>query len=775
MRFNRIITGILLTTILFAQTGKEKEQFRPIPKKFDEGFVLESAESQYPHKPDEIIEIPSYIQQNYNSESNNRGTCDTMAYRPPGGFDGRNDLFPDEAMFTAFQMPADGTLKGVNIPVYEWGAGQQKLTVSLHKISYPYNADGTMYPLSAVDSTGWIGGYDMDATSGNMFIEGSTYTLGGTPGVCDTSDVVVPGALDPLGLEVATSGPPGTPLMGLLWPYSLTPAIMEPSTHPDFINGGNDANWFNLIDYGSEIDLLQGDWIGVLVASTAEGDGGPDEPTGLFSAAGAEVVDPWVSGKFYGGCTGASGNGGWHISSTIFDFELAVYLYVGPRCPRIYNVSRVRSTLSTEDKLVTAHIIGCGRWSCEGGGDIESVTITYQLDSLTAVNNIVPMSLDSGTVEDGYWSGEIPGQNPGTYVYWYLTATDESGASDISYPGGYTIFEPTPGNDLVYNNQDPLYGTILYSSYLYFYWGSESFDIWDASYDSLSAELIGHYSTIVELGSDYNNDAEIAAWWDGGKTYIVSSDEWLGVRSGWEDGPTEDGSVAKSILGIAYEYNDINYTESGDQSGISRIMVNPDGAASALAGFLSDSLYLNYDPDYETGRDNWLDGIEAIDGYTVDMTGYSFVLDSANQVDPSIGSDEYNVMIHGQAGNGGKSAFLAFDAMALNTIPAYHWVGASWYMHNIDRSPDIAMPEHASPLIAVYELLDGVVGIEEEIEQPTAFSLKGNYPNPFNPITNIHYELHKNTYVEITIYDVLGREVKKLVSGELVSGYHKVI
>ncbi|MCH7763773.1 MAG: T9SS type A sorting domain-containing protein [Candidatus Marinimicrobia bacterium] len=58
---------------------------------------------------------------------------------------------------------------------------------------------------------------------------------------------------------------------------------------------------------------------------------------------------------------------------------------------------------------------------------------------------------------------------------------------------------------------------------------------------------------------------------------------------------------------------------------------------------------------------------------------------------------------------------------------------------------------------------------------PKTFSLKNNYPNPFNPITNIHYELPVNARVKITIYDLLGREVKKLVSGELVSGYHKTI
>jgi len=50
---------------------------------------------------------------------------------------------------------------------------------------------------------------------------------------------------------------------------------------------------------------------------------------------------------------------------------------------------------------------------------------------------------------------------------------------------------------------------------------------------------------------------------------------------------------------------------------------------------------------------------------------------------------------------------------------------------------------------------------------PTIFSLSQNYPNPFNPITKINYELPKNTKVKIIIYDILGREVTKLVNNEL--------
>jgi len=50
---------------------------------------------------------------------------------------------------------------------------------------------------------------------------------------------------------------------------------------------------------------------------------------------------------------------------------------------------------------------------------------------------------------------------------------------------------------------------------------------------------------------------------------------------------------------------------------------------------------------------------------------------------------------------------------------------------------------------------------------PLVFRLSQNYPNPFNPVTKINYDLPKDSKVKIVIYDILGREVKRLVNSEL--------
>lgn len=55
---------------------------------------------------------------------------------------------------------------------------------------------------------------------------------------------------------------------------------------------------------------------------------------------------------------------------------------------------------------------------------------------------------------------------------------------------------------------------------------------------------------------------------------------------------------------------------------------------------------------------------------------------------------------------------------------------------------------------------------------PTVYELYQNYPNPFNPTTTIKFALPEQSQVTVTIYDVLGREVKELVNDKLQAGYY---
>jgi len=64
----------------------------------------------------------------------------------------------------------------------------------------------------------------------------------------------------------------------------------------------------------------------------------------------------------------------------------------------------------------------------------------------------------------------------------------------------------------------------------------------------------------------------------------------------------------------------------------------------------------------------------------------------------------------------------------------------------------------------------------DEINQlPQAFNLYNNYPNPFNPVTTLRYDIPENSHVTITIYDMLGRQVKTLINQTQDAGYRSII
>lgn len=56
---------------------------------------------------------------------------------------------------------------------------------------------------------------------------------------------------------------------------------------------------------------------------------------------------------------------------------------------------------------------------------------------------------------------------------------------------------------------------------------------------------------------------------------------------------------------------------------------------------------------------------------------------------------------------------------------------------------------------------------------PSANSLGQNYPNPFNPSTNITYKLAKGEFVKITLYDLLGKQIKVYFEGNRPAGFNK--
>ncbi len=172
------------------------------------------------------------------------------------------------------------------------------------------------------------------------------------------------------------------------------------------------------------------------------------------------------------------------------------------------------------------------------------------------------------------------------------------------------------------------------------------------------------------------------------------------------------------------------------------------------------------------------------------------VYDSESEADPGSGDIKRIRLSHDESMD--VTIVGNFDAVARTAEPEFHEEG-TWYdyfhgeevtvsedqaaggdsPYSIELEPGefrvftsedtgLTPPENAGIITSTEE--DPIVD-----ESPQTTRLKSNYPNPFNPDTNIPFELAEAEEVTIRVYDVLGREVKTLMQNEQLSaGTHQV-
>jgi hypothetical protein len=77
-----------------------------------------------------------------------------------------------------------------------------------------------------------------------------------------------------------------------------------------------------------------------------------------------------------------------------------------------------------------------------------------------------------------------------------------------------------------------------------------------------------------------------------------------------------------------------------------------------------------------------------------------------------------------------------------------------------------------SDIIAV--VFNAVMDVIEADNIPSTYSIHQNYPNPFNPMTTINFELPIKEFVNIRIYDLMGRNIRSLINMVQDAGYRSV-
>jgi hypothetical protein len=106
-----------------------------------------------------------------------------------------------------------------------------------------------------------------------------------------------------------------------------------------------------------------------------------------------------------------------------------------------------------------------------------------------------------------------------------------------------------------------------------------------------------------------------------------------------------------------------------------------------------------------------------------------------------------------------KTLTVGFDSNVL-------WAG----IHTADLLIFSNDPDHPDTLVAVELTVTPVSAVGDDFPRHLVFH--GAVPNPFNPATDIKFSLPRSTNVGLRVYDVSGRLVRTLVSGELAAGSH---
>jgi minor extracellular serine protease Vpr len=146
----------------------------------------------------------------------------------------------------------------------------------------------------------------------------------------------------------------------------------------------------------------------------------------------------------------------------------------------------------------------------------------------------------------------------------------------------------------------------------------------------------------------------------------------------------------------------------------------------------------------------------------------------------TVGSNFFVVVNFGSYGAGdiGNAGLVATDYVGSRVAEVWEqWDNDQW--HNLSDawlgSDGAAGSGTNGWHIWTEVVLEGTVSVpDDHIAIPATLVLEQNYPNPFNPVTVIRYSLPQMSTVTLTVYDMLGREVKQLVDADMEPGMHTV-
>ena len=149
---------------------------------------------------------------------------------------------------------------------------------------------------------------------------------------------------------------------------------------------------------------------------------------------------------------------------------------------------------------------------------------------------------------------------------------------------------------------------------------------------------------------------------------------------------------------------------------------------------------------------------------------------------------DYDILFE-QAVNGGDGNWHTMKLEASGLPPTIHidayWDGVLVYSGDVtdvpanEASGHIGFFAYGDTVDMVFDnvamTFSSTTGLESPVQQPTAFLLEQNVPNPFNPSTNLNFTVPESGMTQLNIYDINGRLVRTLLNANLPTGDHQQV
>jgi len=420
-------------------------------------------------------------------------------------------------------------------------------------------------------------------------------------------------------------------------------------------------------------------------------------------------------------------------------------------------------------------------------------TLVVQEGAIDSTNATAPYSIYVGA--NGL-NQILLGNHQTAYFIWNSSDHDGIDESVVNYPNFDLIVKygwgnmslPTTGEDFAgYGEFFDRGGRMLFAEMDYFYSTglpeTGAFSLGDFAFDYFG---LGTYINDPSDGTNGTGDLSMTgvavdpvsgAW--SSTAYGPLDYEAIGF-SNWGDFVYANGvDNAASIFTGTTSFNSmaVRYNGMGKYAPFKTVYYGfPIEAGADFSALLSDS----YDWLMGTGGPSSAPSvISPADDDTISINSgniytdtLSFVFMTGSVTDPDddvIGyrvefSDGLDLELPATSGNNVKIAYSDLaDVLDVNAS-----ITLTWSIFSTDGLDEV----ESSPRTLTLET--GSLGVNDEI-MPNKFALYQNVPNPFNPVTNIRFEIGQQSNVKIKVYNIIGREIVVLTNQSYTSGLYSLV